>query len=121
MLSGTGVGVLTAAWMIAAIGSLQRGRAFVATGVGLVSAGLVGLSQAPNLLLAISCCALIGFGLILFLATSQSVVQLGTAADNRGVIMGNWAATLSSALPLGTLLAGPAADYWGLPLVPLPQ
>jgi predicted MFS family arabinose efflux permease len=117
MLSGTGIGALAAAWMIATFGSVEHCRGHIMFGVVIVSASLVGLSRAGNLPLAIGCCAVAGFGLIQLLATTQSVVQLSTNEDNRGMIMGIWAMTLSGALPLGNLFAGPAADRWGVPQV----
>jgi MFS family permease len=67
--------------------------------------------------LVLPCCVLVGFGLILFLATGQSVVQLGASDRNRGRIMGTWAMVLSGAVPLGSLLVGLAADHWGVPAV----
>jgi MFS family permease len=117
MLSGTGFGALSAALTVARYGSLRRGRLFLATGVGLLSGGLIGLSSAPGLPLAVVCCALTGFGLILFFATSQSLVQLGAGDHNRGRVMGIWAMVVGGALPLGNLLAFPAADRWGPPEV----
>jgi predicted MFS family arabinose efflux permease len=63
---------------------------------------------------SVICCAFIGFGLILFLATSQSVFQLSSEEHNRGRVMAIWAMVLSIAVPLGNLLAGPAADAWRL-------
>jgi MFS family permease len=117
LLSGTGAGALAAAWTVATFGSIERRGWFIASGVGLVSGGLVLLSLAPDLASAIGCCALVGFGLILFLSTSQSVVQLGASEDNRGRIMGIWAMLLSGAVPLGNLIAGPAADAYGEPAV----
>jgi len=61
---------------------------------------------------AILFCGLVGFGLILVLSTGQSVIQLGAAENNRGQIMGIWAMVLCGAVPLGNLVAGPAADLW---------
>ena len=100
-----------AAWVVATFGSVEVRLRFIASGMAIVCAGLVGLALAGNLVVAILCAALIGFGLILFLATSQSVVQLSTGEHNRGVLMGIWAVTLSGAVPVGNLLAGPAADH----------
>jgi MFS family permease len=117
MLSGTGIGALVAAWAIATFGSVEQRRVLIATGVGTVCAGLVALSYAPNLAVAICCCAMIGFGLILFLATSQSIIQLSAGDHNRGRVMAVWAMVQSGAVPLGSLLAGQAADLWGVPLV----
>jgi hypothetical protein len=44
-------------------------------------------------------------------------VQLSARDHNRGRIMGIWTMTLCGAVPLGNLLAGPAADRWGVPAV----
>ena len=62
-------------------------------------------------------CGLIGCGLILFFATAQAVTQLSSGDHNRGLIMGVWSMVLCGAQPLGTLIAGWAADAWGVPAV----
>jgi MFS family permease len=117
MLSATGIGALAAAGALATFGTMERRGLLVGLGVALVSAGLIGLSFTKLLFLASLCCAVIGFGLILFLATCQTVIQLGTGDHNRGRVMGIWAMVLSGAVPLGNMIAGPAADHWGEPLV----
>src|SRR5262249_37781602 len=58
-------------------------------------------------------CVTLGFGLIMYLSTSQGIVQLGAAEYNRGLIMGIWAMVQSGGLPLGNLVAGDAADRFG--------
>jgi MFS family permease len=113
MLSATGLGALAAAWTVATFGSAAGSRRLIGSGVIIISAALVGLSLAGTLITAAVACACIGYGLILFLATSQSVVQLSSNDDNRGRIMGIWAMTQSGAVPLGDVLAGPAADLGG--------
>jgi MFS family permease len=117
MVSGIGVGALIAALTLATIGSMEHRRVFISTGVAIVSVALVALSVSNQIKLAFVFCALLGFGLIFMLATGQSVLQLGSAEHNRGRVMGIWAMTLSAAVPLGNLIAGPAADAWGEPLV----
>ena len=117
MLSGTGFGALAAAWTLATFGSMEERRQLIRAGIGLVSIGLIALSIAGNLLLSMACCGLIGFGLILFLATTQSIIQLSAGEHNRGRVMAIWAMTQSGAVPLGSFLAGVAADRWNVPLV----
>jgi MFS family permease len=117
LVSATGVGALVAAWTIATFGAMRHSNRMIAAGVALVSTAMVALAYAPRLSLATFCCAVIGFGLILFFATSQSVIQLSAGDHNRGRIMAIWAMTVSGAVPLGNLLASPAADRWGVPLV----
>jgi MFS family permease len=117
MLSGTGIGALTAALVVAAFGSLARRRRLMAVGLSVVTAGLIGLSLSHDLWLACVFCALVGYGLILFLVTGQSVLQLSAGEGNRGRVMAVWAIVQSGTTPLGTILAGVAADRWGVPLV----
>jgi MFS family permease len=117
LFSGVGVGALAAALTVATFGSPSRSWAFIAVGVVLVVAGLLGLAFSPDIGTAVIFAALTGFGLILFLATSQSVFQLSSEEHNRGRVMAIWAVVLSGAVPLGNLLAGLAADEWGLPPV----
>jgi MFS family permease len=117
MLSGMGIGAFVAAWVLATFGAVEHRRQLIITGLCTVSLALVGLAAATNLHVAILCCGLTGFGLILFLATSQSVLQLSSSEHNRGRIMGIYAMVLSGAIPAGNLLAGPYADRWGEPVV----
>jgi MFS family permease len=117
LVSATGVGALIAAWALATFGSTRRPNLVIGSGVVVIVIGLLGLSKAREFVLAVACCGAVGFGLILFLATSQTVLQLRSEEYNRGRIMGIWAMTLSGALPLGNLIAGPAADRWGEPLI----
>jgi MFS family permease len=113
MVSGTGCGALAGALTVATFGALGRHRQLMSVGVAVIISGLLGLSLVGGLPLAVACCALIGFGLILFFAVSQAVTQLSAAEHNRGLLMGMWAMILSGAVPLGNMLAGPAADHWG--------
>jgi MFS family permease len=139
MLSGTGVGALIAAWAVATFGSLERRRRLLAAGVAMVVVGLLSLSLADrigpetrivvqftqsvsfsvaaSLAFAVCCSGLLGFGLILFLATSQSIIQLSAGDHNRGRVMAVWAMIQSGAVPLGSILAGAASDAWGVPVV----
>jgi MFS family permease len=119
MVSGTGAGALLAAWAIATFGTMEKRRQLMGAGIAFVGAGLMLLSIVGNLALAIGCSTLIGFGLILFLTTSQTIVQLNAGDHNRGRVMAIWAMVQSGAVPLGGLLAGKAADRWGVPDVML--
>jgi hypothetical protein len=75
------------------------------------------LSLARDVSLGFLCCALSGFGLVLFNATSQSVVQLSTDEHNRGRVLAVWSIIICGALWLGYQLVGPAADVWDVPSV----
>jgi MFS family permease len=119
MLSALGAGAMLAALLVATFGSLGRSRLFLGAGAMLSAASLVCLSYAASLPAAVACCAGLGCGLILFFATGQSVMQLSSREHNRGRVMGVWSMVTSGGLPVGSLLAGWAADAWGVPYVVL--
>jgi MFS family permease len=117
LLSAVGAGALVAALAVAAFGTRVRRGWFLGLGVALSASGLGGLALAERLPAALALCTLAGAGLILFFATSQAIMQLGSADHNRGRVMGIWSMLLSGAHPLGHLTAGLAADRWGVPPV----
>jgi MFS family permease len=117
MLSAIGGGAGLASLLVASFHTTGRRRWFLAAGVSLAASSLLGLALARSLPLAAGCCALLGCGLILFFPTSQSIMQLSSADHVRGRVMGIWSMVLSAAFPLGHILAGNAADRYGLPLV----
>jgi MFS family permease len=117
MLSAIGSGALIASLLVASFSSRVRQRWFLAAGVGLAAAALVCLALTRSLPIAVACCTVLGCGLILFFPTSQSIMQLSSDDHIRGRVMGIWSMVLSGAHPLGYLLAGRAADCYGVPLV----
>jgi MFS family permease len=114
LLVGTGCGALLAAFTLAALPSARWRRPFLAGAVAAAAAGLCGLALVRDMLPAVAGCAVAGFGLVLFNATSQSMVQLSTTDENRGRVMGIWSIIICGAMPLGNLVAGRGADIWGV-------
>ncbi len=114
LLVATGCGALLAAFTLAAFASPRWRRPFLIIAVLAATAGLCGLALVQEMAWVMVGCALAGFGLVLFNATSQSAVQLSTDGTNRGRVMGIWSIIICGALPLGNLLAGRAADSWGV-------
>jgi MFS family permease len=117
MLSAVGCGAMLAALLVASFGTLARSPAFLVSGVCLSSVGLVGLANVTRLPGGLVLSTVLGCGLILFFATSQAVTQLSAGEHNRGVVMGIYSMVASGPLPLGNVLAGLAADVWGVPFV----
>jgi MFS family permease len=108
LLSTLGAGALGAALATATFGSVARRGGFLLVGLAACAAGLVGLGFAERAWAAGACCAATGFGLILYLSTGQSTLQLAVPDDKRGRVMAWWAMTLSASAPLGHLIAGEA-------------
>ena len=114
LLAGMGSGALLAALVLASFTDRRWRRPFLAFAVFAAATGLTLLSYAGHIIPAMLFCALVGFGLVLFNATSQSIVQLSCNDDNRGKVMGVWSIVISGAIPLGNLIVGPLADSQGV-------
>jgi len=121
LLSSVGIGALAAALTAATAGSDIRPKVLLVGGLLAVCGALAGLWFATTLPVSACCCVLFGFGMILFFATGQSVVQLSTKDADRGKVMGVWAMMLSAGVPLGNLVLGPAADLYGVKTIILVQ
>lgn len=114
LVSGLGAGALVAALTTATFGSAARRVGFLVLGAGCAAGGIWGLSVVRDLPAAAGCAGCVGFGLILFLSTGQSSLQLAVPDERRGRVMAIWAITLSASAPLGHLLAGQAAGEVGI-------
>ncbi|OWK40806.1 MFS transporter [Fimbriiglobus ruber] len=112
LVSGLGGGALVAALTTATFGSVARRGFFLAAGAWLMVAGLAGLAAAGGLDTAVASAGCLGFGMILYLSTGQSALQLNLPDDKRGRVMALWAMTLSASAPIGHLMAGQAATVW---------
>jgi MFS family permease len=117
LVSSLGLGALAAALTAATFGSIRKRRRFLIIGSLVATGGIGSLSlvSAPGMA-AIACSAL-GFGLILYLSTGQSTLQLNAPDALRGRVMALWAMTLSASAPAGHLIAGLAAQHWPVPKV----
>ena len=113
LLSALGSGALLGTVLVATAAGRAR-LPMLGAGVALAAAGLASLSQAAGLGQAAACCATAGLGMILFFATGQTAMQLGSDEGNRGRIMGVWLMVLAAAHPLGHLAAGTLADRFGV-------
>jgi MFS family permease len=114
LLALLGMGALSGALTTATFGAESRRSLFLRLGAWTTALGLLLLTQAVELLVAGLGCVATGFGLILYLSTGQAVLQLAAPPEIRGRLMALWAMTLSASAPMGHLLAGQAAAWWGV-------
>jgi MFS family permease len=59
--------------------------------------------------------AFVGFGVVLYFSTSNTVLQTIVPDEMRGRVMGIWTLIFGGMIPLGSLEAGVMADLLGTP------
>lgn len=114
LVSSLGGGALLGALLTATFGTEARRGLFFLVGSSLAATGVLALTLAPGLIFALIASACLGTGLIFFLSTGQSVMQLAASDGARGRVMALWAMTLSASAPLGHLLAGVIAKQFSV-------
>jgi len=117
LVSALGAGALLAAFTTATFGSARRRVKFLILGAFVTAGGIAGLAAFPIPGAAVASAAAVGYGLILYLSTGQSTLQLAVPDRTRGRVMALWAMTLGASAPLGHLFAGQAAERFGLEAV----
>lgn len=115
LMAGSGVGALAGALTVASAGHILPTRKMALGGVWIFSAALTMFAFNKNLYLGVLLLALVGFGIVLYFSTSNTVLQSIVPDEMRGRVMGIWALIFGGMIPLGSLEAGILADFIGTP------
>jgi MFS family permease len=115
LMAGSGVGALAAALTVASAGHILPTRTMALGGVWIFSGALVLFAFSHSLYVGVILLALVGFGLVLYFSTSNTVLQSIVPDEMRGRVMGIWALIFGGMIPLGSLEAGLLADFVGTP------
>jgi MFS family permease len=115
LMAGSGVGALAAALTVASIGHILPTRVMALSGVWIFSVALVLFAFNKNLYLGVLLLAIVGFGVVLYFSTSNTVLQSIVPDEMRGRVMGIWTLIFGGMIPLGSLEAGVMADFIGTP------
>ena len=114
LAASIGLGALGGALFTATVGDRYPTRVVTLGGLWLFAAALLAFSVTRSLPLGIALQATAHFGMMLFLAASQSALQRTVADEMQGRVMGIWSLTVGAMMPLGNLGAGWCADRLGL-------
>jgi MFS family permease len=115
LMAGSGVGALVAALTVASAGHMWPTRTMALGGVWIFSTALVAFAYTQNLYVGVVLLAIVGFGIVLYFSTSNTVLQSIVPDEMRGRVMGIWALIFGGMIPLGSLEAGLMADAVGTP------
>jgi MFS family permease len=113
LMASTGVGALAGAVILAARKSVVGLGSWIPLGAGLFGLGLIGFSQSRLLWISVPLLAVAGFGMIVGMAASNTILQTIAEEDKRGRLMSLYALAFAGMAPFGSLLAGALSVRFG--------
>jgi MFS family permease len=115
LMASMGVGALGGAMYLAARESIRGLGRTIAIAAGVFGGGLIALSLSRTLWLSLAMMTVTGFGMIVQMASSNTILQTLVDEDKRGRVMSFYAMTFVGMAPLGSLLGGALASRIGTP------
>jgi len=115
LMGAAGVGSVFAAVSLAARKSVRGLYRVIPTVAAVFGGGLIAFSFSRNYWLSLALMGVTGFGMMLFAAASNTVVQTIVEEDKRGRVMSYYMMAYMGASPFGSLLAGGLAPVIGAP------
>jgi MFS family permease len=114
-MTASGCGALGGAlWLATRDSVIGLGRIIVLATASF-GAGLIGFSFAPVLWIAIPCLVVAGFGFIVQMAASNTIIQTIVDDDKRGRVMSFYMMAFLGTAPFGSLIAGWLSSRVGAP------
>jgi MFS family permease len=116
LLSANGLGALLGALTVAAYGNRVRARLLILGGLWVFSAMLLLLAAVRWYPLVLVCMAVGGWGMLLYFATTNTLIQTSVSDEMRGRVMGIWALVFGGMMPIGGIESGLLSQAVGVPL-----
>ncbi|MBN1504991.1 MAG: MFS transporter [Candidatus Eisenbacteria bacterium] len=115
LVGASGVGAIIGAFYMAARKSVRGLGSMIPVMSGLFGVGLIAFSLSPNVWLSYFFVAVAGFGMIVHMASSNTVMQTVVDDGKRGRVMSFYTMSFMGMAPLGSLAAGSLAGTIGAP------
>ena len=115
LLSANGLGALLGALTVATFGNRIRPRLMILGGLWLFSAMLLLLAVVRWYPLVLACMAVSGWGMLLYFATTNTLIQTNVSDEMRGRVMGIWALVFGGMMPVGGFESGLLSQAVGVP------
>lgn len=116
LVSAVAVGALAGALFLAGRRSVLGLGRLIAWAPAVFGVGLIALGLSSRLWLTLAVMPVIGIGLMVQMASTNTVLQTIVEDDKRGRVMGFYSMAFMGMVPLGSLLAGVVAQVVGAPL-----
>lgn len=117
LVSAAAVGALAGGLYLAGRRSVRGLGRMLAWAPAVFGAGLIALGLSSRLWLTLAVMPVIGLGLMVQMASTNTVLQTIVDDDKRGRVMSFYSMAFMGMVPLGSLLAGIMAHFIGAPLM----
>lgn len=109
LLAAVGVGAFVSAMWLAFKGEIEhKGRLMMSAQV-VFSAGVIAFANSRSLVISLIALVFVGWALVSFLTTGNTLVQSIVPDDRRGRVMSFWMIAIFGLMPIGSLMAGSVA------------
>jgi len=115
LLSANGFGALLGALTVATYGNRVRPRVMILGGLWVFSAMLASLAVVRWYPLVLACMVVGGWGMLLYFATTNTLIQTSVSDAMRGRVMGIWALVFGGMMPVGGIESGFLSHAVGVP------
>jgi MFS family permease len=113
LMAASGIGALVGAIVLAARKSVQGLGKMIPISTALFGAGLMGFSHSRTLWVSLLLLLAAGFGMMVQLAASNTILQTIVPDERRGRVMSYYTMAFVGMAPFGSLLAGALASRIG--------
>ena len=115
LMGASGIGALIGALYLASMKTVLRIGKIIPLSTAIFGFGLVLLSLSRSFLLSLILMLIVGLGMIMHTASSNTILQTLVDDDKRGRVMSFYAMAFMGTTPFGSLLAGGLASSLGAP------
>ena len=115
LMSAAGVGALSAALVMTRKQDRWQLRRNLLIGLSTFGAGLIGFSLSRVFALSVALSLVIGFGMILYAASTNILIQQTVTEGFRGRVMSLYTLMFVGTAPFGSFVLGSVAQHFGAP------
>lgn len=115
LITASGVGAVTGALYLAVRKNVEGLGSLLPVATAVFGIGLIALSQSRNFWISLPLMLLTGFGMMIQMASNNTILQTIVDDDKRGRVMSLYTMSFLGMAPFGSLLAGALASRIGAP------
>jgi MFS family permease len=115
LMAASGIGALAGSIYLASRHTILGLGRFIAYASAIFGIGIIAFSLSTMLIISLAMMFITGFGMIVQMASSNTILQSIVEEDKRGRVMSIYATAFIGMAPLGNLFAGSLASWIGAP------